>query len=352
MPEKKKLAVIGYGGMGGGFHCNHALKSDVVSLAGIYDIDPAKRERAEANGIHAYSSLEELLSDRSVELVTVAVPNDCHKDIVIRTLEAGKNVICEKPVALNGSELEEMIAASEHTGSLFTVHQNRRWDTDMLRIKALYHKGELGEIVSIESRIHGSRGIPGDWRKKKAQGGGMVLDWGVHLIDQALQIIPDSPVTSVYARLDYITTKEVDDGCHIVMGFENGVYYTVEVGTSNFINLPRFYMRGSEGTAIIRNWDMPMEVVVRNTADEKDALPIKAESGRTKTMAPRDADTTYTYEVPMPPSDVHDFYRNFCRAIDGTEPQLITHDEIRRVMKIMELAFESDEKKQVIHTVI
>ena len=350
MSEKKNLVVIGYGGMGGGFHCTHAQKSDVVSLAGIYDIDPEKRAKAEANGIKAYPTLEAVLEDRSVDLVTVAVPNDCHKDIVIRALEAGKNVICEKPVALNSEELEEMIAASDRTGKLFTVHQNRRWDTDMLRIKALYNKGELGQVVSIESRIHGSRGIPGDWRKQKAHGGGMVLDWGVHLIDQALQIVPEK-ITSVYARLDYITTKEVDDGCHIVIGFENGVYYTVEVGTCNFISLPRFYMRGSVGTAIIRNWDMPMEVTVRKTAGtEKDATPIKAESGLTKTMAPRDADTTYSYEVPMPPSDVHDFYRNFCRAIDGKEKQLITHDQMRRVMKVMELSFESDRLGQVIKT--
>ena len=177
----------------------------------------------------------------------------------------------------------------------------------------------------------------------------MVLDWGVHLIDQALQIVPEK-ITSVYARLDYITTKEVDDGCHIVIGFENGVYYTVEVGTCNFISLPRFYMRGSVGTAIIRNWDMPMEVTVRKTGTEKDATPIKAESGLTKTMAPRDADTTYSYEVPMPPSDVHDFYRNVCRAIDGKEKQLITHDQMRRVMKVMELSFESDRLGQVIKT--
>ncbi len=348
MSEKKKLAIVGYGGMGGGFHCNHAAKSDVVTLAGIYDIDPEKRKKAEGNGIYAYPTLEALLADREVEIVTVATPNDSHKEIVIKLLESGKNVICEKPVAMNSGELEEMIAAANKAGKVFAVHQNRRFDTDMLRIKALYNKGELGKVVSVESRIHGSRGIPGDWRKKKAQGGGMVLDWGVHLIDQAIQVIPNCPITSVYARLDYITLDEVDDGCHIVLTFANGVNYTIEVGTSNFISLPRFYMRGSEGTAIIRNWDMPMEVTVRNTADEKDATPIKAESGLTKTMAPRDADTTYSYEVPMPFSDVHDYYRNFCRAVDGIEPQLVTHEEMRRVMRIMELAFESAEKGEVI----
>jgi len=352
MGDKKKLVVVGYGGMGGGFHCRHAQTSDVVTLHGIYDIDPAKRAAARENGIFAYETLEDVLTDPAVELITVAVPNDAHKGIVIAALEAGKNVICEKPVAMSSAELEEMIAAANRNGKLFTVHQNRRWDTDKMRIDALYHKGELGKIVSIESRVHGSRGIPGDWRKIKAQGGGMVLDWGVHLLDQAIMILKDVKITSVYARLDYITVPEVDDGCHIVLGFENGVFYTVEVGTSNYINLPRFYMRGEKGTAIIVNWNEPMQVVVKKTANEKDATPIRAESGLTKTMAPRDEDTTYTYEVPMPTSDVHDFYRNVCRAIDGIEPQIVTHDEMRRVMKLMETAFESAEKNQVIHTEI
>ena len=68
MSEKKNLVVIGYGGMGGGFHCTHAQKSDVVSLAGIYDIDPEKRAKAEANGIKAYPTLEAVLEDKGVDL--------------------------------------------------------------------------------------------------------------------------------------------------------------------------------------------------------------------------------------------------------------------------------------------
>ncbi len=350
MTSKKNLVIVGYGGMGGGFHCRHAQASDVVTLRGIYDIDPAKREAARQNGIFAYETLEAVLTDAEVDLITVAVPNDCHKEIVIAALRAGKNVICEKPVTLSSADLEEMIAAAEESGKLFTVHQNRRWDTDKMRISALYDKGELGKIVSIESRVHGSRGIPGDWRKVKAQGGGMVLDWGVHLLDQAIMIVKDAKVTSVSARLEYITVPDVDDGCHIVLTFDNGVSYTVEVGTCNYINLPRFYMRGEKGSAIIVNWNEPMKVVVKKTLSEKDATPIRAESGLTKTMAPRDEDTTDSYEVPMPPSDVHDFYRNVCRAIDGEEPQIVTHHEIRRVMKLMEAAFESDATHQVIQT--
>ncbi len=350
--EKKNFAVIGYGGIGSGFHCRRAEKSDVLNLVGIYDVKPERREKARADGVFAYETMEALLSDPKIELVTVATPNNFHKDIVIAALEAGKHVVCEKPAALSSAELEEMIAASERTGKLFTVHQNRRWDTDKLRVADLCRNGRIGRIVSIESRVHGSRGIPGDWRRRKEQGGGMVLDWGVHLIDQAIMIFEGVKVTSVYARLDHITSQEVDDGCHIVLGFENGVFYTVEVGTNNYINLPRFYVRGTAGTAVIDDWNQPLRAVVKRSALEKDALPIRAESGLTKTMAPRDSDTVESFEVPVPESDVHDFYRNFCRAIDGKEPQIVTHEEMRRVMKLMETVFESAGKNQVIHTEI
>lgn len=347
MADKKKLVVVGYGGMGG-WHVGFAQKSDVIELAGIYDIKEERRALARENGIRAYDSLDEVLSDPDVDIITTATPNDHHKEIAIAALNAGKNVISEKPVCMNSEELEAVIAVANKVGKLFTVHQNRRWDTDKMRIADLYKNGTIGKMLNIESRIHGSRGIPGDWRKVKSEGGGMVLDWGVHLIDQAIMILEDVKIKSIYARLDHVTNTEVDDGCHIVLGFENGVDYTIEVGTSNYINMPRFYARGDKGTAIIVNWNEPMKVVVKRVGEEKDATPIKAESGLTKTMAPRDEDTVDTFEVPMPPSDVHDFYRNFCKAIDGKETQIVTHDQMRRVMKVMECAFESAEKNQVL----
>ena len=99
---KHNLCVIGYGGMGG-WHVQHALDSDVVNLVGIYDIKEERRQAARDKGIFAYDSLEEVLADDKVELVTVAIPNDVHPEVVIKALEAGKNVICEKPVAITSA---------------------------------------------------------------------------------------------------------------------------------------------------------------------------------------------------------------------------------------------------------
>ena len=341
MSNKKNVVVIGYGGMGG-WHTRRMVDSDAVSLLGIYDIDPARGALAESRGIHAYASLEEVLADEAVDLVVLAVPNELHRPLAIRAMEAGKNVISEKPVCLSSEELAEMIAASEKHGRLFTVHQNRRWDEDYLMMERLYRSGELGEVFEVESRVQGSRGIPGDWRGKKEHGGGMILDWGVHLIDQMVRIIGDKKIERVYCRCEHITNAEVDDGFHLDLYFEDDVTARIEVGTSNFISLPRFYMRGTNGSATIATHASDAHVICCTGAEEGEVTPVVTAAGLTKTMAPRTKESIREYDIPKPESDVHDFYRNVVKAIDGEEPQLITHRQLMRVMKIMEAAFASD----------
>lgn len=344
---KKKFAVIGYGGMGS-WHVNHALKSDVLDLAGIYDIDPQKSEKARANGIYAYSSLEELLNDKSVELVTIAIPNDVHLYTVVKCLEAGKNVICEKPVALSTEDLNTMIEVSKKAGKLFTVHQNRRFDVDYLAMQKLADTGEIGKILRIESRIHGSRGIPSDWRGERAHGGGMILDWGIHLIDQLMLIYKNEEIDTINCTVTNITNKEVDDGFYLTITFKSGAVAFVEVGTYNFIALPRFYMKAEKGSALITDWREKTKVAKCKYWHENDVLPVQTAAGLTKTMAPRDSVTLDEYELEIPKSDVHDFYRNFCKAIDGEATQLVTHDQMLLDMKIMEYAFKSAELGQTL----
>ncbi|MBR6290489.1 MAG: Gfo/Idh/MocA family oxidoreductase [Clostridia bacterium] len=342
MSEKKKAAVIGYGGMGG-WHVDHILKSDVVELAGIYDIKEEKQELARSRGIRAYSSREELLTDPEIEMVTIATPNDVHEEIAVAALEAGKNVLSEKPVTLSLESLERMIAASKKAGKIFSVHQNRRFDVDYLAMRQLRDSGEIGEIINIESRIHGSRGIPSDWRGIKKYGGGMLYDWGIHLIDQALMIL-GFDVDSVRCTFDHITNEEVDDGFKLFIDMKDGKNAFIEVGTYNFIAMPRFYMRAKSGTAIITDWREKCRVVKCKAWHESDVLPVQTAAGLTKTMAPRDSITVDEYEIERPQSDVHDYYRNFVRAIDGKEEQLVTHDQMRTVLKVIMKAFESVER--------
>jgi len=340
--KKMKAAVVGNGGMGG-WHVDHLLKSDVCELAGVYDIREERNELARSRGIYAYGSYEELLRDESVELITVAIPNDSHEQVVIDALNAKKNVICEKPVTLSLDSLERMIAAAEKNGVRFTTHQNRRWDVDYLAMKQIYDSGEIGKMINIESRVHGSRGIPSDWRGEKEHGGGMLYDWGIHLIDQILMIC-GWDVKRVYCLCDHITNKEVDDGFRLDLTFANGQRATIELGTYNFIAMPRFYMRAEKGTALITDWREEAQVVKCKHWHENDVLPVKTAAGLTKTMAPRDEVTTDTYRVARPASDVHDYYRHFVNAIRTGCEQDVTYDQMRTDLKIIFAAFESAEK--------
>ncbi|MBE6897107.1 MAG: Gfo/Idh/MocA family oxidoreductase [Clostridia bacterium] len=342
---KHGLCIIGYGGMGG-WHTEHALKSDVVELIGIHDIKEERNKLAESRGIKAFYTLEEVLENKDIEFVTIAIPNDVHEEVAIACMNAGKHVISEKPVTLSCDSLERMIAASEKNNVLFSVHQNRRWDVDYLAIQKIFDTDAIGDVFSVESRIHGSRGIPSDWRGIKKYGGGMLYDWGVHLIDQLLMLYRDKKIESVFCEFEHLTNDEVDDGYRLTINFENGARAYSEVGTYNFIAMPRFYARGRKGSAVISDWREPCKVVECFAWHENDVLPVKTAAGLTKTMAPRDEITTKTYDMERPISDVHNYYRNFCACIEGKQTQIVTHQQMRRVLKVIEAGFESVEKKQ------
>ncbi len=345
---KKKIGIIGYGGQGA-WHAKQAEGSDVVTVGGIFDVAEKRVQAALDAGLRAYATREQMLSDPEIDIVVCATPNDVHKEIVLAALRAGKHVICEKPVALSVADFDDMVACAEENGRLLTVHQNRRWDVDFLAIKGLIQSGEIGEAISIESRVHGSRGIPSDWRCHKEFGGGMILDWGVHLIDQMLCLINEK-VTQIYCQTTNVTTNEVDDGFHLHLTFADGKRATVEVGTYNFLAMPRFYMQCKSGTALIEDWQKKCRVAKMKAWCEKEVLPVQTAAGITKTMAPRDEITLDLYEVERPTSCVHDFYRNFVLAIDGKAEQAVKCPEVRRVLRVMEASFLSAERGEAIKT--
>ena len=347
--EKKKefqLAIVGLGGMGN-WHRELIETIDGLRVCGSYDIREERQQFARDHGITPYESLEALLADPKVDIVLCATPNDVHHDIVIRALRAGKNAVCEKPVAMNAAEHREMMAVAQETGKVFAVHQNRRWDEDYLTMKKIYDDHMLGNVFKIESRVHGSRGIPGDWRQEPEHGGGMLLDWGVHILDQALQMIPER-VKRVYASFTNVTNEICEDGFTVELTFESGLIYVAEVGTSNFINLPRWYMLGQNGTAVINDWDLNGQITRITDWSKNDAVPIRTAAGLTKTMAPRTEDTIHTDPLPIVHSDIRDYYRNIMAVINGEAEQIVKNEEVQRNMQLIEAIFRSAQTHQVV----
>lgn len=338
--EKLKITIVGYGGMGS-FHAKLILANPEVELHGVFDILESRQQAGAEDGYSAYASLEEALNDASADTILIATPNDVHKEIAIRALNAGKHVICEKPVTLNSEELLEIMETAKERDRVFMVHQNRRWDSDFQMVKDLYENRKIGEIFHIESRVQGANGIPGDWRHLKAHGGGMVLDWGVHLLDQLLYLI-DSPLAKVAADLSYILGDEVDDGFISYLTFENGVTALVEVGTTNYVKLPRWYVKGTKGSAVIEDWDLKGKIVKQSGLElVASPKPIKAGQGLTKTMAPPSEEAIITENFEKVTTQMDPFYTNFAKVVRGEAEPVVKNEEVYQLMEIIASIFKA-----------
>lgn len=336
-----EIAIIGYGGMGS-CHAEHILSMpEEFHLAGVYDINPEKIALARSKGIRGYDSLEDLFSDETVRSVIIATPNNFHKELSIQAMRAGKNVICEKPVMMCAKELEEVLAVSKETGRQFSVHQNRRWDEDFRIVKKVIEDGMIGEPFYIESRVQSSNGVPGDWRCVKEAGGGMLLDWGVHLIDQILWMVK-SPVKEVYTHMFSVKFPEVDDNFKLLLRFENGLSVLVEVDTYTFINLPRWHVSGTAGTVQVDDWSCDGRIVRAKTSEMYwEPGIVYTAAGPTRTMAPRPKETLEELSLPEVVTDVRDYYRNFRDADLGKAELIVKPQEALRVMRLIDVVFES-----------
>lgn len=367
---KQAIAIVGCGGMGSGhayalggrggytgddgyssYNPGQEQLSDLQSkllLAGIYDIDPTRMQWARDNGFATFESYQAILDHPDVDIVLIATPNHLHKELCLQAIRAGKHVLCEKPVMTNSQDLAEVIAEAKKYDVVFYPRQNRRWDKDFLIVKEILSSGILGNTVNIESRVLGSRGIPGDWRAKKEFGGGMMFDWGVHLLDRILWLIP-SKVESVFCHLTHVTETDVDDGFQLHLTFENGIVSIIEVATCNFITKPLWYISGDRGTAVIENWDCEGKIARLISWDDKDAVPILAGEGLTKTMAPRNSGTSVeVYPLPDLHVDRDALYQNLVDTIEKTAQQIVTPEQALRVLRVMECAIESDRLGQTV----
>jgi scyllo-inositol 2-dehydrogenase (NADP+) len=335
------IGIIGFGGMGA-WHARQLKTVDNADIVAVYDIDEAKNKAANEQDYRTHTSYDDFINDKEIQLVIIATPNNFHREMSIDCLMAGKNVICEKPAMMNARDLEEVIDVARKCNKVFSVHQNRRWDRDFNIVKKSLSENLIGNPFYIESRVQGSKGIPGDWRCEKIAGGGMIFDWGVHLIDQVMWLV-DSPVTEIYAHI--LNVKfDVDDNFKLLLKFKNGISALVEVDTYVFCNLPRWHISGDAGTLVIKDWDCNGSITKANLVELKwDQGIVYTSAGPTKTMAPRPVETLEEIELPSVTVDCCDYYRNVIDVIEGNSELIVTPEQSLRVMKVIDAAFYSSE---------
>jgi len=344
-----KIGILGFGGMGN-WHAFNAPTIEGIHVVAVHDIDPQRLADGKAMGFKAYENRKEFLSDPEIDLVIISVPNYLHMPFAIEALEAGKNVLVEKPVSLNVNEFDEIWDAAKRTGKLFTVHHNRRWDRDYLVMRRTLEGGMIGKVYSVDSRAYGTNGKMYGWRMKPEFGGGMVYDWGVHLIDQFTAMYATKKISSVYAQTRSIINPDVEDMFKIELVFAEGPSVHIEVGTFALRKLPRFFAIGDLGSLSIN--DMMGEeggiTLLKERMEEMGKVIVNTPYGPTRTMAPQPDDCFIDLTLPKIEEDWTGFYKNLVDVMNGKGELMVTPESARRTMLVVDAIFESARTNRVV----
>lgn len=352
--EEIRIGIIGHGFMGHE-HEKMLTKMEGIRLVGFSDREPSQLEDVK-EGLKRYASNEELLADPEVDVVLIAANNNQHHDLVIQAARAGKDIICEKPVAMNVKELDEMVQVVEECGVKFTVHHQRRLDQDYRITKEIFDEKKLGDVYLIKNLLYGFNGNMHDWHVYKSEGGGMLYDWGVHLIDQVLWMMPKAKIKSVYADVRNIINFEVDDYFKIILKFDNNVTAEIELGTYLLTDKMEdkwferhWLMSGNQGTSYVDGFE-PQGKIVRTTRllTNVSGQRTMTAAGPTRSFGPPAKGTLAVEEVPQVNTCHEDYFKNYIQAYHGNEEFLVKISETRRVLALMEAVRKSAETDMAI----
>lgn len=332
------VGIIGFGVMAG-HHATQLAKGNVrAKVTGVFDTDENRLAAAKDAGFIAYRSADALLADENIDIVLVATPNDTHMCYTLEALKAGKHVLVEKPAALDGNQFEKMVRASEKAGRTLAVDQNRRTNKDFVLVCRKLEEDAVGKPYLIESYVEGARGIFG-WRQKAAQGGGMLLDWGVHLVDQILCMVKQE-VTGVFCNSFSVHYPEVDDNVRLTLTFADGTTAVIGISTNAFITHPRWLIFGENGTIKVENWACDGCIVRAKNGHVGTGEVVAAKAGPTRTMAPRDPSSVESISLSEPigvTDNLDPVYEQLISAVEGGS-LTITPAQVIRTMRIIDAA--------------
>jgi scyllo-inositol 2-dehydrogenase (NADP+) len=343
--ESIATAVVGYGFAGRCFHSYLVgLAAPALRLKGVVSSRPQARADITGRlGVLAWEHFEEALADDEVELIVLATPNDVHAPQAIAALEAGKHVVTDKPMSLNGTEADAMIAAARASDRLLTVFQNRRWDGDYLTVKRLLADGQLGELIYAQL-AWGQYGAPRSWRGEAHRGGGKFVDLGAHMIDQALQLVP-APLQRVYARFsDAGLANDVEDHAHCVLSFANGAEIHVVTSSLARVPMPRWYVLGTDGAFAKNGVDPQEQAMIAGDIDTARETDRDNWPRLHREVAGRPTETVFD----AMPGRWRSFYENVASAIRGEADLAVTPQSVRQVMGVLDAARESARSGQAI----
>ncbi|MFH7525419.1 oxidoreductase [Aeromonas sp. A5] len=335
MSQTLNAALVGYGFAGKTFHAPFLGTTPGLRLSWVVSRDAAKVQ-ADLPDCRV-GSLEEVLSDNTVDLVVIATPNDTHAPLARQALLAGKHVVIDKPFALDLAEAKALVELAEKQQRLLSIFHNRRWDGDFLTVRRLLAEGTLGQIAQFESHFDRYRPeVRQRWREAGGPGSGLWFDLGPHVLDQALQLfgLPD------WLQADLAGQRPgslSDDYFHVVLGY--GEMRVVLHGSCLVsATMPRFIIHGSAGSFIKFGMDVQEEQLKLGKRPPAADWGVDSEPGQLSRI--RDGQLQQEL-VAGEAGDYGAYYRGVCAAILGEGANPVPAGEALVVMALLDLARES-----------
>src|ERR1700686_1740635 len=334
------VSLIGFGLAGRAFHAQVIRATPGLRLAAI--VQRHGNEAAEKYpDVRVVRSVGELLDIREIRLVVIATPNEAHAPIARRCLEAGRDVVVDKPFATTLREAAELVELARKCGRLITVYQNRRYDGDFQALRQIGVDGALGRIVRFETNYDRFRPDlkPGAWRERVGPGAGILFDLAPHLIDHALVLFGLPEAVTADVRVERAVAV-VDDAFDVMLHHPAGMRAVLRSTMLAAAPRPRFVLHGTRGSFFKQSFD-PQEINLRH-GHIPESGPWGGEPqedwGVLTTM---ENDIVIKRSVPSATSDYRDYYANVRDAILGRATLAVTPEHALDVMRVLEMAQES-----------
>ncbi len=252
-----RVAILGLGSYGSRVadamqSCKKAKLTGVISGTPSKIKDWQSKYNIPANNCYNYENFDSIKNNKEIDAVYVITPNALHHDQVIRVAKAGKHVICEKPMAINAKEGQEMIDACNKANVKLLVGYRLHFEPKTLEIIRMRKEGELGKILFFQGLSGFTIGDPTQWRlNKELAGGGSLMDIGIYSINGSRYMVGEEPVwvTAQETKTDTQKFKEgVDETLTFQLGFPGGAVASC-LSTYNMNNLDRFFLNAEKGFA-------------------------------------------------------------------------------------------------------
>jgi scyllo-inositol 2-dehydrogenase (NADP+) len=341
------VGLIGFGLAGRAFHAPVIRAVPGLRLSAI--LQRSGNEAAERYpDVRIVRTLEELLAIKDIRLVVVATPNESHYTLARQCLEAGRDVLVDKPFTTTLDEAVALVELAKEHGRIITVYQNRRYDGDFQAIQQLVGSGELGRVVSFEVNYDRFRPQlkPGAWRECPVSGAGIFLDIGPHLIDYALLLfgLPEAVTADIrVVREGAVADDTFDVAFHYCSGMRADLRSSILAATPR----PHFILHGTGGGFVkqtvapqernLRCGNIPANGPWGAELEENWGVLRLAENGR---LTQR--------RIPPVNCDYRDFYANLRDALLGKAPLAVTPEWALNVMRLLELARQSSRERRTI----